>query len=77
MGHENTNSVPRGGHAAKCYTGLSMPRQARKKLGTTQKLTVEKFLQSFLVSLSCAVSLNSIFEPLCPRPGLFPSYAPG
>lgn len=24
MGHENTNSVPRGENEAKCYTGLGM-----------------------------------------------------
>lgn len=48
MGHENTNSLPRGGHVAKCDTGFSVLRPARKKLSTTQKCTIEKFFQSFL-----------------------------
>lgn len=74
MGHENTNSVPRGGHEAKCYTGLSMLRWARKKLSTTQNLTTEKFLQSFLVSVSCGMFLNRTFQLLCLRLGLFPHY---
>lgn len=72
MGHENTNSVPREGRAAKCYTGSSVPRQARKKLGVTQKFTIERFLQNFLVSVSCGMFLSRIFELLCPRPGFFP-----
>lgn len=74
MGHENTNSVPREGQAAKCYTGLSMLRRARKKLSITQKRTIEKFLWNSLVCLSCGMFLNRILELLCLRPGFFPSY---
>lgn len=74
MGHENTNSVPREGQAAKCYAGLSMLRRARKKLSITQKRTIEKFLWNSLVCLSCGMFLNRILELLCPRPGFFPSY---
>lgn len=68
MGHENTNSVPRRGHAAKCHPGLNMLRQARKILSTTQKLTIEKFLPSLLFSVF--VECSSIEYLSCSAPDL-------
>lgn len=46
MGYENTNSVPRGRHAAKCYTELSVPGQAKKKL--SMKITHSEIPLNFL-----------------------------
>lgn len=57
MGCENTNSMPRGGNEAKCYTTLSMPRQTRKI--TVQAFTIQKSPPHLLLLLERISELSS------------------
>lgn len=68
MGHENTNIVPRGRHAAKCYTGLSMLKWARKNSAQHTKSCHWEIPPKFLTP---RLLWHRIFELLCLRSGPF------